>query len=428
MGPAIPDSPVGRQAHWLLGAAARLPIPAAELTAHFDQAFLARVNPTQLNAALADAGALLRGSGAVHLASIVVDQPRRLQATVARGAGPAQLTVSITVDARGLIDGLLIKPIAPAGLSSWDAIDDAVRSVAPHVHLLVADTTDGTCRAIHAIDPATPAPLGSAFKLYVLNALGEAVSAGRVGWDQTLVVTAGAKSLPSGELETLPDGARVSVRDAATKMISISDNTAADMLVERLGRSAVEASLKRAGIADPGRDVPFLTTRELFILKLDRWPSLAARYARANVTQRREMLAAIDRDRLPGSAAIRAWAEPRAIDEIEWFASAEDLCLVYTSLSAQARRPGLDPIGRALSINDSGLGLDPARWKATWFKGGSEPGVLTLAYQATARNGRSYFVGVLSSDPNAAIDEAEAGPRLLAAIKGAFGLASESGI
>ena len=53
--------------------------------------------------------------------------------------------------------------------------------------------------------------------------------------------------------------------------------------------------------------------------------------------------------------------------------------------------------------------------------------MLTLTYRATTRTGRSYFVGVLTSDPTSAIDEAEAAPRLLSAINGAFGLAAVSG-
>ena len=94
---------------------------------------------------------------------------------------------------------------------------------------------------MHSIDPGTAAPLGSAFKLYVLDALGEAVAAGKVRWDQPLTVTAQVKGLPPGELQTEPVGTRVPVLDAAGKMISLSDNTAADMLTSLVGRSAVEA-------------------------------------------------------------------------------------------------------------------------------------------------------------------------------------------
>ena len=68
--------------------------------------------------------------------------------------------------------------------------------------------TGGSCQPVHGLDPDTPAPLGAAFKLYVLDALGDAVAAGKVRWNQPLTVTAQLKSLPPGELQDEPDGTR----------------------------------------------------------------------------------------------------------------------------------------------------------------------------------------------------------------------------
>jgi beta-lactamase class A len=99
---------------------------------------------------------------------------------------------------------------------------------------------------VHSIDPATPGPLGSAFKLYVLGALGNAVASGKARWNQPLVITARLKRLPSGVLQAEPDGTAVSVQDTAAKMISFNDNTATDMLINLVGRPAVEAALTRA--------------------------------------------------------------------------------------------------------------------------------------------------------------------------------------
>jgi beta-lactamase class A len=215
---------------------------------------------------------------------------------------------------------------------------------------------------VHSIDPGTAAPLGSAFKLYVLDALGNAVASGKVHWNQQLTITAQLKSLPSGELQTEPNGTKISVQDTAAKMISISGNTAANMLINLVGRPAVEAALTTAGMADPARDRPFLTTRELFILKLGQWPALASRYIAANEAGRRALLAAtIDRAPLPAVAAAQGWTTPRDISSLEWFASADDICHVCASLAALARRPGLSPVAGVLQINDGGLGLDPAQ-------------------------------------------------------------------
>lgn len=162
------------------------------------------------------------------------------------------------------------------------------------------------------------------------------------------------------------DGTQVSVQDTAAKMICVSDNTAANMLINLVGRPAVQAALTTTGMADPALDRPFLTTRELFILKLDQWPALANRYIAANQAGRQALLAGtIDRAPLPTVAAAQAWTTPRDINSLEWFASADDICPVYTSLAALARRPGLSPIRQVLSLNDGGLQLDPAQWKTT---------------------------------------------------------------
>jgi len=278
---------------------------------------------------------------------------------------------------------------------------------------------------VHSIDPGTAAPIGAAFKLYVLDALGNAVASGTVHWSQPLTVTAGLKSLPAGELQNEPNGTQISVLDTAAAMTSLSDNTATDMLINLVGRPAVEAALTTTGMTSPALDRPLLTTREIFVLKLQQWPALATRYITADEPSRRALLAStVDRVPLPAVAAAGAWITPRAINRLEYFASATDLCRAYTSLAALARRPGLSPIGQVLSLNDDSLALDPAQWKTTWFKGGSEPGVLTMAYLATTRTGHSYVVTALAENPSQPIDETVATPVMLSAIKGAFMLAA----
>jgi beta-lactamase class A len=414
-----PGTPAGAQLRWLIAAVAHLPMSDAQVRAHFDAAFLAQVSPATLNQAL-------QGVVSVKLLSIQVSEPSALVAIVSTGGAVPRAQVALTVDSRGLISGLRFSPATTAPTpATWAGVDAALRSVAPQVRLLVANVSNGSCQPVHSIDPAAAAPLGSAFKLYVLDALGNAVASGTVHWNQLLTVTAQLKSLPSGELQNDPDGTQISVQDTAAKMISISDNTAANMLINLVGRPAVEAALTSTGMADPALDRPFLTTRELFILKLDQWPALAKRYIAANQAGRQALLAStVDRTPLPAVAAAQAWTTPRDINSLEWFASADDICRAYASFAALARRPGLAPIGQVLSLNDGGLQLDPAQWKTTWFKGGSEPGVLTLTYLATTQTGQSYVVTVLAENPSQPMNEATAAPVMLSAIKGAFTLAA----
>ena len=224
-----PGTPAGAQLRWLIAAVAHLPMSDAQVRAHFDAAFLAQISPAMLNQAL-------QGATGVQLLSIQVSEPSALVAIVSTSGAIPRAQVALTVDSQGLISGLRISPATTAPVpATWDGVDAAVRSVAPQVRLLVANVTSGSCQPVHSINPATAAPLGSAFKLYVLDALGHAVASGKVRWNQLLTVTAQLKSLPSGELQNEPDGTRISVQDTATKMISISDNTAANMLISLVG-------------------------------------------------------------------------------------------------------------------------------------------------------------------------------------------------
>jgi beta-lactamase class A len=417
----LPATPPGVQARWLLGALAHPPIPTAAITAHFDQAFLAKIPPAQLNSVLGQVKSLRLDA--------VLESTSEFAVLSVTDSGQPQ-SISLEVDAHGLISGLELtagtpQPALPVP-TTWVAVDKQIQQAAPQARLLVAKVTGGACQTVHAVDATTPAPLGSAFKLYVLDALARAVAKGTVSWNQPLTLTSQLKSLPSGELASEPAGTQVTVLQAAQDMISSSDNTAADLLLTLVGRTAVEAAATSTGMADPALDTPFLTTRELFVLKLDDWPTLANRYLALSAAGRQALLTGTV-DQVPLSAlhvtAPTGWTDPRDIGTIEWFASPADICRVYASLAALSRQPGLAPVASILEINNGGVALDPARWSSVWFKGGSESGVLSLNYLATTTTGHSYVVSVLTSNPTAPIP-ATAAAQLIGAVKGAFTLAS----
>ena len=417
----LPATPPGAQARWLFGAIAHQPIPAAAITAHFDQGFLAKVPAAQLTDVLGQVKT-------VRLDAVLESTSEFAVLSVTDNGQPQFVTLN--VDAHGLINGLLLSAASPQPAlpvpATWSGVDKQVQQAAPQTRLLVAKISGGACQAVHAVNATTPAPLGSAFKLYVLDALARAIAKGTVSWDQRLTLTSQLKSLPSGELAGEPAGTQVTVLQAAQDMISSSDNTAADLLITLVGRPAVEAAAASAGMADPALDTPFLTTRELFVLKFDDWPTLATRYLALNAAGRQAMLTGTV-DRVPVSAlhpaAPTGWTQPRDIAAIEWFASPADICRVYASLAALSRQPGLAPVASILAINNGSLNLDPSQWSSTWFKGGSEPGVLTLNYLATTRTDQTYMVSVLTANPAAPIPPT-ATIQLIGAVKGAFALAS----
>ncbi|MDH3683264.1 MAG: class A beta-lactamase-related serine hydrolase, partial [Acidimicrobiia bacterium] len=180
-------------------------------------------------------------------------------------------------------------------------------------------------------------------------------------------------------------------------MIGISDDTATDHLIAVVGREAVEAALSATGHHDPGLNRPLLTTRELFQLKLGD-PDRIGRYRRADETERRRILDELSTEPLPELAAS-SFTEPNAID-VEWLAITGDLCRVITWLDARS-----DDQPELVEALTAGRGpIDRRAWPVVAFKGGSEPGVLSLTWLAADPDGRKVVVAGIANDPDSTID------------------------
>jgi len=111
------------------------------------------------------------------------------------------------VDSTGLVATLRLRPFVPT-LTSWSEPDTRLRTLAQEVSFSMADG----CRQVHEVNATRTRPLASAFKLYVLAALGRAVDEGRAGWDQELAVRERWKSLPTDVLQDEPAGTRIPLR------------------------------------------------------------------------------------------------------------------------------------------------------------------------------------------------------------------------
>jgi beta-lactamase class A len=78
-------------------------------------------------------------------------------------------------------------------------------------------------------------PTASIIKLPILIALFQEVDAGNIRLNETLTMTRDVIVGGSGEIQDLPPGTKFSLLDTATKMIVISDNTATNMIIKRMG-------------------------------------------------------------------------------------------------------------------------------------------------------------------------------------------------
>jgi beta-lactamase class A len=88
----------------------------------------------------------------------------------------------------------------------------------------------------------------STIKLPILCTLESMIAAGEARWDETLTVRRADKVSGSGVLQDFGDGSTVSLRDAATLMIIVSDNTATNLVLDRVTADRVNAFLDTLGL------------------------------------------------------------------------------------------------------------------------------------------------------------------------------------
>lgn len=217
----------------------------------------------------------------------------------------------------------------------------------------------------------------------MLAALRARIEAGEASWADVIRLDVQRRSLPSGTLQDWPDGALVTLYSAAARMISESDNTATDLLIDYLGRETVEAYA-------PARNRPFPKTREFFVLKDPARRALGEAFLAAGPARRTALL--------EETASLPLPEDPSAflavqLPAIEWFYTVEELCALIEPLVEL-------PL---TGINDGGL-PNAGRWARIAFKGGSEAGVMNLTYGLEAPDGTRYCVSATQND-DAPLDE-----------------------
>jgi len=393
------DTAAGMQLAWLLALINGPPaaITADAVTPHFAASFLQQVPADSLAMTLAGIAAtdapitlvqvLTSTPGSPFPAanaspstiSAVAQTARHLFYRISLAATPGGTAPNVN-----LIGGLLFQfaPEYDLALRDPATLDQRLATVAPEARLYIGRVAAGACTATHTIGADQPMPLGSLFKIYVLGALAADIDASTRHWTDLVTIQDQYKSLPSGMLQDQPAGTMLSVQEVAADMISISDNTAADHLLRLVGRERVESYQTTMGHSMPALNIPFPTTRELFILKIGATADERAAYIAAGAGDRRNLLDNIyDSRPLPDLATAIGFSNgpPLDIEQIEWFATPADICRAFAALQVASEKPSGGPIATILSMNP-GLAIDPATFSYIGFKGGSEPGVLAAGW------------------------------------------------
>lgn len=290
----------------------------------------------------------------------------------------------LSLDGNSLIDGFLIKDIVfpDVVIDSWNAAKSYASSWDGNSSISIENFSKGSGAEK---DGSAVQPLGSGFKLYVLGAVADLVKTGSLKWDQTFPIRADWKSLPSGVMQDWADEKLVPLKTYVEYMIKISDNTATDHLINIAGRNTVESQLAVMGNSFEQLNRPFLTTAEMFKIKWASQIDIINSFINGDGTIRRSLLqneiAAIPLSKV-GTNGVSMEA-PAFIREIEWFGSTNDLCESMKSLKEKNSPEVLDALSKNVPLLDLGTN---SQWSYGGYKGGSEPGVLTMTYLVQNKN------------------------------------------
>lgn len=143
---------------------------------------------------------------------------------------------------------LILALVLSASAQSTSELDRQVRdTIAPFkgkVSLFAKNLDTGETYALNADERVRTA---STIKIAVMIEAFARVEEGKAKWTDELVLTKEKKVSGSGILNELSDGLRLSLRDGVTLMMTMSDNTATNLVLDVLTTDAVNARMESLG-------------------------------------------------------------------------------------------------------------------------------------------------------------------------------------
>ena len=129
-----------------------------------------------------------------------------------------------------------------------DEIQAIVRTFKGVLGVAAIDLSAGAPRQIVAVNADLRFPTASTIKTAVMLEAYHQAAEGTLSFDTPLTCDSSDKVGGSGVLRDLHDGLTLTVADAVQLMIALSDNTATNLLIARLGTASVNARLDTYGL------------------------------------------------------------------------------------------------------------------------------------------------------------------------------------
>jgi beta-lactamase class A len=141
---------------------------------------------------------------------------------------------------------MLLTSAAPAQTNQIDQkIQNALKGFPGTVSLYAKNLDTGASYALRA---DAPVPTASTIKLPIMIELFAEAEQGTLDWHQKLTLTEEAKTPGSGVLTEFSPGDTFPIQDLMHLMIVVSDNTATNLILARIGGDAVNARMAKLGL------------------------------------------------------------------------------------------------------------------------------------------------------------------------------------
>lgn len=411
----LPPGPAADQLRWLIGElAAGETTSIAEINAHFDagwlsqtpaaqtQAFIASVRASYPDAVITDVIGLTPVRATVVIDSPGSPPPSGFLSFGTRYAGEGRIVLFGVSSYGGSVQYPVDRTLTLAQAA------DKFATLSPSPGLFVGRIgSGGQCSEIAGRSADLPRATASIFKLWVLGGVGRAIAAGPLAAAEQLPMVA-SEIAPGGIINSEPLNTPFPVAELAVLMMGNSDNTATDLLHQRVGRERLDQVVAGFGVAQPDLLTPLLGISEQFHLFRSFPLNEALGYVNGSQAYKRQFLA--ERIEPLGPNTGGPFFHAGLLTDGSWRASASDVCRAF----GQLRR--LPQGSEALITVDAALGAQAAQpdvrgqWDRVWYKGGSLSSgagyhVLTHAWMLEHAGEDPYVVVAMANNPAGGIDE-----------------------
>lgn len=140
----------------------------------------------------------------------------------------------------------VLRPLAAQQSRLAYKLNAATRGFGGRVSLYARNLGTGAAMGIREDEPVRTA---STIKLPIMVACFRAVAEGGAKWDSGIAITPASKVSGSGVIREFADGTSLTLRDLMHVMIVVSDNTATNLILDRIGADYVNDTMAKLGFA-----------------------------------------------------------------------------------------------------------------------------------------------------------------------------------